>query len=87
MPRERSGDARELEDAADLVVEVHGARQRVRLGPALDHLHAPAALAEQDGEGLADRPVADDRDVDPFARYHGSVAPRPCSSFSSMSEA
>ncbi len=53
-----------LEHAADLVVEVHRARQRIRLGPALEHLHAPAALTEQDREELAHRPVADDGDVD-----------------------
>ena len=61
---ERARDARALEDAPDLVIEVHRARQRIRLGPALDHAHAPAALPEQDREQLPHRPVPDDRDVD-----------------------
>jgi hypothetical protein len=56
-------DAARLQDAPDLVVEVHGTRQRVGLGPALQHRDRPAALGEQDRQRAADRPEADDGDV------------------------
>ena len=52
-----------LQDAGDLVVEVHRARQRVRRRLLLEDADPPAALAEQDRERLADRTVADDGDV------------------------
>ena len=68
---ERVRDSGELEDPADLVVEVDRARQRIRLGPALDRVDAPTALSEQDREHLSDRAVADDRDVD---RTHANAA-------------
>ncbi len=48
---------------ADLVVEVHRPRHRVRLGPPFEHRDGVAALGEQDGEGTADGPVPDDRHV------------------------
>ncbi len=57
-------DPARLEDATDLVVEVHRTRQRVRLGPPLQHRDRAPELGEQDGEGVADRSVADDGDVD-----------------------
>ena len=56
-------DATRLEDAPDLVVEVHGARERVGLGPPLQHHDGSSELAEQDRERRADRPVPDDRNV------------------------
>ncbi len=56
-------DATRLEDAPDLVVEVHGARQRIGLGPPFQHYDGSSELAEQDRERRADRPVADDRNV------------------------
>jgi hypothetical protein len=69
--KQRVEHAGPLQYARDLVVQVHGARERIRFGPALEDADLPAALPEQDREKLADRAVADDRDVhDP--RSHGS---------------
>jgi hypothetical protein len=56
-------DTARLEDAADLVVEVHRPRQRVRLRPPLRHDDPPAELGEEDRQGGADRSVSDDGDV------------------------
>jgi hypothetical protein len=47
---EAVGDPGGLEDAGDLVVEVHRARQRVRVGSLLEDHHGPAALRELDAE-------------------------------------
>ena len=65
---ELGADAARLEDAADLVVEVHRARKRVRLRPSLEHGDGAPSLREQDRECAADRAVADDRDVDGLRR-------------------
>ena len=46
------------------MVEVDGTRQRVRLGPPLEHGDCAPQLGEQDRQCVADRAVADDRDVD-----------------------
>src|SRR5262249_48000060 len=46
-----------LENSRDLVVEVHGARQRIRHRLLLEHADLPALLAEQDGEYLPDGAV------------------------------
>ena len=56
-------DAARLEEAADLVVEVHRTRQRVRRGPLLEDDDGPSELGEQDREHEPRRPGADDRDV------------------------
>jgi hypothetical protein len=57
------GHAARLEDARRLVVVVHGAGQRVRLGVALEHYDPVTLLAEQDGKGRPDGAVPDDGDV------------------------
>lgn len=56
-------DAGGLEDAADLVVEVHGARQAVGLGPAFQDEDLVPRTGQQDGQELADRAEADDGHV------------------------
>ena len=56
-------DATRLDDATDLVVEVHGSRQQVGVGPLLEDRHGPSPLREQDSQHQADGPGADDRDV------------------------
>jgi hypothetical protein len=58
------GDAEELQQAHDLVVEVDGPRQRVDLAEALEHHDLVSGAAEQGGQSLADRAIADDRHVD-----------------------
>ena len=63
MSAQRRADPARLQDAGDLVVEVHRPRHRVRLGPPLEHRDPVAVLSEEDGERAADRPVPDDRDV------------------------
>ena len=55
-----------LEDPCRLVIEVHGARQRVGAGVAFDQEHAPPPRAEEQRERAADRPGADDDHVDPI---------------------
>ena len=57
-------DAARLEDATDLVVEVDGPRQRVRLRPPLEHRDGAPELRQKNRERAADGPVADDGDVD-----------------------
>ena len=56
-------DAARLQQAADLVVEVHRPRQRVRRGPLLEDDDRPSELREQHREHEPRRPRADDRDV------------------------
>jgi len=51
-----------LEDAADLVVEVDRAGERIGPRPALQHRCPPAAPGEQDREHEPDGPRPDDRD-------------------------
>ena len=60
---ERRTDSCRLEDAGDLMVEVHGAGQRVGIGPALQHHDVVIVLGEEDGQRVADRSASDDRDV------------------------
>ena len=57
-------DAARLDDAPDLVVEVHGPRERVGVGPLLEDRDRPAALCELDAEDQPDRAGTDDGDVD-----------------------
>ena len=52
-----------LEDAPDLVVEVHGLGQWVGLGPTLEDDDGALELGEQDGESDPDGSIADDSDV------------------------
>ncbi len=82
---ESAGDAHRLEDAPHLVVEVHGARKRVVLAPALEHDHAAPALREQDREAEARRAGADDGDVEALARRraHAGRSPRASATMSS----
>ena len=52
-----------LENPAHLMVEMDRSRERVGLGPSLQHRHGAPELGEQDRERVADGAVADDRDV------------------------
>ena len=65
-----------LENPADLVVEVDRPRQRIRAGLALHHDHPLTALAEQQGQHAAHRPVADHGNVRVQALYWLAVHPR-----------
>jgi hypothetical protein len=52
-----------LEQPHDLVIDVDGARQPVDLVEALERGHPVTGSPEHPGEGLADGPVPDDRNV------------------------
>ncbi len=56
-------DAARLEDAADLVVEVHRPREHVRAGPLLEDDDRPPTLGELNAEHETDRAGTDDGDV------------------------
>lgn len=62
-PQESFQDADLLEDAQDLAVEVHCARQREGMGVAFQDETLHAAAREQQGGREADRPGADDDDL------------------------
>ena len=64
-------DATRLEDAAGLVVEVHGSGERVGLRPPLHHDHTPSPLRKQDRQRGTHRAVADDGDVDHVVGWPG----------------
>ena len=69
-------DAARLEDAADLVIEVHRSGHRIGNRPAFQHDDRMPALGEQDGEDIARRTEPDDRHLGvesstPHGRAHG----------------
>ena len=57
------GQPGRLEDAHDLAVEMHGARQRMDLAVALVDVDRESGLAQQVRQQRADRAAADDGDV------------------------
>jgi hypothetical protein len=61
--RQLASNPEVLEQAHDLVVEVHGARETVDLAEPLEHGYTMPRLAKECRERLADRAVTDDRDV------------------------
>ena len=52
-----------VQDPADFVIEVDGARQRMGLGVAFQQGDGHALVGEQEGGGAADRAGADDDDA------------------------
>ncbi len=56
-------DATRLQQPTDLVVEVHGTRQGVALGPLLEHDDGPPELGQQHRQHQARRACADDGDI------------------------
>ena len=62
-PHKIVGDSRGLEDPPDLMVEVDRSWHRVRRGLFFEDTDIRAPLAQQDRQGLTDRPVAHDGDV------------------------
>ena len=62
--RDRPGQAGGLKDAHDLAVEVHGPRQGMDFGIALQHQHAKPVPAEKVGQQRTDRAETDYDDVE-----------------------
>lgn len=54
------------EDAANLVIDAHGSRQRIQRRLTLENVHQVAARPEHQRERLSHRAEADDRNVDKF---------------------
>ena len=66
-------DTAGLQDAPDLVIEMHCSGERVGAGPPLEHRDGAPTLGQKDGQHVADRSIADDGDI---GVRHGAHAVR-----------